>query len=160
MLLMCYSTDRNFCDVNWSAMLGCFNKIYCYHDQKWVVYSTGLNYCIVELVIVHRTMCDSGTTAYSVHSTAWQCCESSKYKMSYTSSSISYGGKWWEGGRGGCLCAQRTVVVWEPITFRKCVKTNKHTKSAFLSPLKMKAFLNQHRPLSDLLMKRHVLVGI
>jgi hypothetical protein len=27
-------------------------------------------------------------------------------------------------------------------------------------PLKMKAFLNQHQPLSDLLMKRHVLVGI
>jgi hypothetical protein len=66
------------------------------------------------------------------------------------------------GKRGGgvVFCAQRTVVVWELITFRKCVKTNKHTKSAFLSPLKMKAFLNQHQPLSDLLMKRHVLVGI
>ncbi len=27
-------------------------------------------YCIVELFIVHRSMCDSGSTAYSVHTTA------------------------------------------------------------------------------------------
>ncbi len=29
--------------------------------------------------------------------------------MSYTSSSISYGGKWWEEGRGSCLlCAKNS----------------------------------------------------